>query len=213
MAYADPAAQKARNKRYYESHRAVIKARAASWRAANPERDVRNKRGRYQQVRRKELTERDWGYKHEGVYLLTRWRELGKAGGVMPYALPAHPDSTWVYMAGLVDGEGSIHMGPRGKRPQPWMRYAEMSIVSTDRGMLQWAVGQLHCGYIYDSNKKVRGEHPGRRRCFTLQVHRLAVIRAVFPKLLEFSQETKKRGRINDVLTWLESEYACEVLV
>jgi len=61
------------------------------------------------------------------------------------------PETTWAYLAGLIDGEGSIALANGGKARYWWA--AKLSISNTRLHVLYWIKDVLQVGYVHLSKQ------------------------------------------------------------
>lgn len=97
------------------------------------------------------------------------------------------------YVAGLVDGEGSLCIIRRnGKYTTTY--HPNLTIVNTDKELLLKVVNWFGLGKVYLTDKKQANDGHNRKHCYTLQVHGATLTDALpmFMDSLELKKEQAK---------------------
>ncbi len=110
---------------------------------------------------------------------MTSWRE---------YQVPELPETFWAYLAGLIDGEGSLNVYRNGPR---------LGIANTHKGVLIWVTDQLQAGRIY--TKKMY--NPNAKQGYEWQCTAY-VIRRILPQVAPYLHIKKDLSLL--ILKYLE---------
>lgn len=114
---------------------------------------------------------------------------------VSAYKIRDQPDTFWAYLAGYVDGEGSISICQNGPR---------FTIANTHLATLEWIRDSMGFGTISERNAKsmlARRTKP----CYNLNAGSNG-LRAVLPKIIPFLQE--KRPQAEAMMEYLATMHS-----
>ena len=78
-------------------------------------------------------------------------------------------EAEWAYLAGIIDGEGSIVLSHRGARSSNSYECC-VSVVNTDFNLIDWINGTFGCHIYLDE----RGSNPNSNRYGHKPIHRAA---------------------------------------
>ncbi len=116
-------------------------------------------------------------------------------GNLKPLPILEQPDTFWAYLAGYVDGEGSITLCMNGPR---------FIVTNTHKPTLEHISASIGFGTIQENT--ARGNIERRTRpCYTLNVGANGM-RSLLPRLIPFLIEKKERAeRMMDYLNAMSS--------
>lgn len=96
------------------------------------------------------------------------------------------------YIAGIIDGEGSISAHRNGNKKGLWYT-PRLSVYNTDSDLIYWIRDCFQaCGAGVYINEHLR-EH-GRKKQYVLQVHRLKSLLLILPLIIPFLKQKKQRA-------------------
>jgi len=98
----------------------------------------------------------------------------------MPRVLPELPETFWAYLAGLVDGEGSMSVYANGPR---------LSISNTHLPTLEWVRDSLSYGRVWQLQQSEMATRP----CYQWDCG-ARVMRALLPKILPYLRIKQERA-------------------
>lgn len=98
------------------------------------------------------------------------------------------------YLAGIIDGEGSVNMRRNGGKKGLWFTPA-LSIYNTDRDLIYWCRDVLQVlGAGVHIGSHVRAH--GRKVQYTLTIQRMESLLKVLPALIPFLRQKKYRAEL-----------------
>ena len=125
---------------------------------------------------------------------------LGKFGrkpvgkGWKKYDLPFLKETDLAYIAGIVDGEGSISIQQNGKH-----QIAHLTISNTNLEVLKWIQNKFEEGTIYK-----RTLYPNRKQCYVWQTGAHKVIYLILIKLLPYLKI--KRNKAIETISFIQNK-------
>jgi len=98
--------------------------------------------------------------------------------GWRKYDLPLLKETDWAYIAGIIDGEGSIFIQKNGKSKY---KIVTLTVSNIDLEMLEWMKNKLNAGAIY-----ILKCHPNRKQCYKWQNSAHKVVYTILIKMLPY---------------------------
>lgn len=132
-------------------------------------------------------------YKARGLcvrcYEIDTGRATMKSFKYRGYVVPPLSDAEKGYIAGILDGEGSIglYVYIDGNKK------ANLQITNTYKPVLEWILDKMNCGSIHAISKKHTG-FPSRKQCYNWTLSSQPHIREVLKALSPFLQIKKEKA-------------------
>ena len=120
--------------------------------------------------------------------------------GWRKYDLPLLRETDWAYIAGILDGEGSIFLEEKenkwGKRNQ----LVHLSIANTDLDMLEWIKNKLNTGAIHI----LKPTSLTKKQCYKWQTGSHKVVCAILIKMLPYLKI--KRDKAIKIISFVQNK-------
>lgn len=106
----------------------------------------------------------------------------------------APADVDLAYLAGIIDGEGSVAMRRNGNKKQLWFTPA-LNIYNTDRDLIYWCRDVLQAlGAGVHVGQHTRAH--GRKVQYVLTIQRMESLLNVLPRIIPFLRQKKYRAEL-----------------
>ncbi len=115
--------------------------------------------------------------------------------GWRKYEVPLLRETDWAYIAGIIDGEGSILFQNSGKH-----KVVHLSISNTDLNVLEWIKNKLKEGTIYE---KIRYSS-NWKQCYVWRTAAHKVVYSILIKMLPYLKI--KRDKAIKSITFIQNK-------